>query len=217
VMNVNADIFEEQGLDYPDSYNDLFDSQYEGLKTVLPDFVVGKELGWIVKYHADERGMEPVAWMEELVDHLDFVGAENYGPAIRSVAQGEAAIDFHNFPWFASSFIQKYDSLHGVFVDPVKEEAFGGDLAINRHAPNPWEARFLASAYFETSVQRRLVTDVTDQVPARTDALDIGSMNLDDYTKRRLTTETDLLGFYELNEYSDVYKEVQGAGVLEDY
>jgi hypothetical protein len=217
VMNVNVDIFEEKGLDYPDSYNDLFGSEFAGVKTVLPSFIVGKELGWIVKFHAEERGMDPVEWMRELKNHLDFVGADNYGPAIRSVAQGDAAIDFHNFPWFASTFIQKYDSLHGVFVDPVKEEAFAGDLAIDKHAPNPWVARFVASAYFEKPVQRRLLTDVTDQVPARTDALDIESMDLDDYTKRRLTTETDLLGFYDLNEYSNVYKDIQDAGVLENF
>lgn len=216
VMNVNMNVFEEEGLDYPDSYNDLFASEFAGVQAVLPSFIVGKELGWIAKHHAEERGMDPVEWMQEMVDHLDFVGADNYGPAIRSVAQGEAAIDFHNFPWFASSFIEEYDSLHGVFVDPVKEEAFGGDLQINNEAPNPWVARFFVSAIFEKPVQRRMVGEVTDQVPARLDVLDIESMDLDDYTERRLTTETELVGFYETKEYSEVYKDIQEAGVLDD-
>lgn len=216
VMNVNVDVFEEKGLDYPDSYNDLFGSEYAGLETLFPGFIVGKELGWIAKYHADERGTDPVTWLQELKDHLTFVGAGGYGPAIRSVAQGDGAIDFHNFPWFASSFVKKYDTLHGVFTDPVKEEALAGDLQINKHAPNPWVARFFASAYFEEPVQRRMLTDVTDQVPARTDALDIESMDLHPYTERRLTTETDLLGFYELTEYTEVYQDIREAGVLED-
>ena len=216
VMNVNVNTFEERGLDYPTSYNDLFADEYAGLKTVFPGFIVGKELGWIAKFHAEERGMDPVSWLQELKDHLDFIGAGGYGPAIRSVAQGDADIDFHNFPWFASSFVDKYDSLHGVFVDPVKEEATAGDLQINKNAPNPWVARFLASAYFETPVQKRLITDVTDQVPARTDDLDIESMDLDDYTTRRLTTPTDLLGYYDLTEYTEVYQDIQNAGVLND-
>lgn len=217
VMNVNVDIFDEKDLDYPTSYNDLFGEAYAGLTTMLPSFIVPKEVGWIAKFHAEERGMDPVDWMEELMAHLDFTGADSYGPAVRTVAQGDAAIDFHNFPWFASSFIDEYDSLRGVFVDPVKEEGFGGDLAINRHAPNPWAARFLTSAYFEEPVQRRLVDEVTDQVPARTDVLDIESMDLDDYTKRRLTTETDLIGFQELTEYTEVYQDIQASGVLDDY
>lgn len=216
VMNVNATVFEEQGLSYPDSYNDLFDDAFAGVETVFPDFIVGKELGWIAKFHADERGMDPVEWFRALRDHLEFVGAGGYGPAVRSVAQGDGAIDFHNFPWFASSFIEKYDSLDGVFVDPVKEEAFGGDLQINNQAPNPWVARFFASAIFEEPVQRRMLTDVTDQVPARLDILDIESMDLDPYTERRLTTETDLVGFYETDEYTAVYQEIREAGVLDD-
>lgn len=216
VMNVNVNTFEERGLDYPESYNDLFGEEYAGLKTVFPGFIVGKELGWIAKFHAKERGVDPVTWLSELKDHLDFIGAGGYGPAIRSVAQGDADIDFHNFPWFAGSFIQKYDSLHGVFVDPVKEEATAGDLQINKKAPNPWVARFLASAYFEKPVQRRLLTDVTDQVPARNNALDIKGMDLSDYMIRRLTNPTVMIGFYDLTEYTKVYQDIQKAGVLEN-
>jgi hypothetical protein len=103
-----------------------------------------------------------------------------------------------------------------VFVDPVKEEAIGGEVLIDKHAPNPWEARFLASAYLEESVQRRLLTDVNDQVPVRTDVIDFDSVDVSDYTRRRLTTNTDLVGFYELNEYSEVFNDVKSAGVMDD-
>jgi len=212
-LPINEDMFSERGLDYPTTYNDLFDDQYEGLETLLPGYVVGGEVGWIIKHHAEQTDMSNMEWINTLADHLSFAGASSHTAAARNVAQGDAPMMFYNFPWVTSPFVSEYP-LRGHFVDPVKSNALAGPLSINKNAPKPWVARFFVSAMLEEPVQRRMINEVTDQVPVRLD-LDYSPQEPDPFTSKRLNTETELIGFYDGAQYSEVGQKAKDDGAFE--
>jgi len=212
-LPLNENYFEEQGLDYPTTYNDLLDDQYEGLTTVLPGYIVSTEVGWIIDHHADQTDMDNMEWAEALASHLDFTGASSHTAGARSVAQGDAPLMIYNFPWVVSPFVAD-QPLRGHFVDPVKSDALAGEMSINANAPNPWTARFVLSAMLEERVQRRMINDVTDQVPVRVD-LDYSAQDPDPYTQQRLNAELTTIGFYEDAEYGTVGQTAKDNGVFE--
>jgi hypothetical protein len=214
-LPLNEDIFEERGLDLPESYNDLFDDQYEGLETLIPGFIVPGEVGWVVDYHAEQTDMGNLEWIETLAEHLEFVGASSYTGAAREVAQGNAPMMFFNWPWVVAPFATDSQySLRGQFVEPVKSEAMAGPLSINTDAPRPWVARFFVSAMLEEPVQRRMIKEVTDQVPVRLD-LDYSEQDPHPYTERRLNTELVKIGFFDGAEYSEVGQTLKDNGAFE--
>jgi hypothetical protein len=214
-LPLNADIFEDRGLDIPESYNDLFEDQYEGLDTLIPGFVVPGEVGWIVDHHADETDMDNVEWITALRDHLNFVGAGSYTGATREVAQGNAPMMFFNWPWVVAPFAKDPEmSLRGQFPSPVKSEALAGPLSINTDAPRPWVARFFVSAMLEESVQRRMINEVTDQVPVRLD-LDYSPQDPHPFTRRRLNTDLVEIDFFEGGEFAEVGQTLKDNGAFE--
>jgi hypothetical protein len=212
-LPLNENYFDEQGLDYPETYNDLFDDQYEGLTTKLPGYIVSTEVGWIIDYHASERGMDNMEWMEALQSHLDFSGSSSHTAGARQVAQGDAPMMLYNFPWVVSPFVSD-QPLRGHFVDPVKSDALAGEMSINANAPNPWVGRFVLSAMLEEPVQRRIINDVTDQVPVRLD-LDYSPQNPAPYTQARLNADLTTIGFFEDGEYGTVGQSAKDNGYFE--
>ena len=212
-LPLNEDYFEEHGLDYPTTYNDLFDDQYEGLTTKLPGYIVATEVGWIIDHHASQREMDNSEWITALADHLSFSGSSSHTAGAREVAQGDAPLMFYNFPWVVSPFVAD-QPLRGHFVDPVKSDAMAGEMAINTDATNPWVARFVLSAMLEAPVQRRMISDVTDQVPVRLD-LDYSEQSPDPYTQARLNAELTTIGFYEDGEYGVVGQTAKDNGAFD--
>jgi len=212
-LPLNETYFEEHGLDYPTTYNDLFDDQYEGLTAVLPGYIVSTEVGWIIEHHAAERDMSNTEWIEALGDHLSFSGASSHTAGARRVAQGDAPLMFYNFPWVVSPFVGD-QPLKGHFVDPVKSDAMAGEMSINANAPHPWVARYILSAMVEESVQRRMIHDVVDQVPVRLD-LDYGPQDPSPYTEKRLNAELTTIGFYEDVEYGQVGQTAKDQGAFD--
>ncbi|MFC7134839.1 MULTISPECIES: extracellular solute-binding protein [Salinibaculum] len=212
-LPVNEDIFEEQGLDYPTDYNDLFDDQYEGLTMAVPGYVVSGEVGWVIKHHAAETDMSEMEWISALKDHLEFVGTSSYTSGIRAVGQGDYAMQIHNWPWVVQPFIGD-NPIRGIFPPGVKMDVLSGGLGVNANAPNPWVARFFISAMLEEPVQRAIVTDVKDQSPVRTD-LDYSSDNPDRFMKKRLNADVTPIGFYEGAKFSDVGQTAKDNGAFD--
>jgi ABC-type glycerol-3-phosphate transport system substrate-binding protein len=213
-MPVSEEIFESQGLDYPTTYNDLFDDQYEGLDMAFSGYVSPEQVGWIARYHAEQRDMEPMEWAESLMDHFNVVGVDSHSAGTREVGRGNAALMLYNWPWSAAPFVQNDDlSVRGVLTDPVKANAMEGPMLINKQAPNPWAARFLISAMLEKPVQRRMLTDVTDQVPVRTD-LDLSGLDIPEFTKERLNAELVRIGYWEGSTYASAGQEIVDTGMF---
>jgi ABC-type glycerol-3-phosphate transport system substrate-binding protein len=207
-LPVSEDVFDSQGLDYPETYNDLFDDQYEGLDIAFSGYVSPEQVGWIAKYHAEQRDMDHVEWAQSLMDHFNVIGVDSHSAGTRAVGRGDAAMMLYNWPWVVAPFVNNSDlAVRGIFTDPVKANAMEGPMMINKNAPNSWAARFFVSAMLEKPVQKRMLTDVVDQVPVRTD-LDLSGMDVPEFTKRRLNAELTRIGYWEGSEYSTAGQEV---------
>jgi ABC-type Fe3+ transport system substrate-binding protein len=214
-MPVSEDIFEEQGLDYPQTYNDLFDEQYEGLDIAFSSYVSAGQVGWITRYHADQRDMEYMDWINSLMDQFNVVGVNSHSAGTREIGKGNVALMLYNWPWAAAPFVKDPElAVRGHFTDPVKSDAIEGPMTINKNAPNPWMARFFISAMLEKPVQRRMLTDVTDQVPVRTD-LDLSGIEVDAFTKKRLNADFETIGFWEAAKYAETGQKAVDAGIFE--
>jgi len=214
VLPVSTQIFEEQGLDYPETYNDLFDDQYEGLEVAFSGYVSSGMIGWITRYHAAQTDMDEMEWIRSLMDRFEVVGVNSHSAGMREVGKGNAAMMLYNWPWAAAPFVKNEDlAVDGIFTDPAKSNATEGGLSINREAPHPWVARYFVSAMLEKPVQRRILTDVTDQVPVRTD-LDLSGIDIDPYTKRRLNANLFPIGFWESAEYSTLGQKAVDTGMF---
>ena len=213
-MPVSEEIFESQGLDYPTTYNDLFDDQYEGLDMAFSGYINPDQTGWIARYHAEQRDMEPLEWTESLMENFNVVGVDSHSAGTREVGRGNAALMLYNWPWSAAPFVNNDDlAVRGLLTDPVKANAMEGPMLINKEAPNPWAARFFVSAMLEKPVQRRMLTDVTDQVPVRTD-LDLSGIDIPEFTKQRLNADLFRVGFWEESEYATTGQEIIDTGIF---
>jgi ABC-type Fe3+ transport system substrate-binding protein len=207
VMPINEDIFEERGLDIPDSYNDLFDDQYEGLEMGLASYVVGHQAGYIMRYHAAQTEMEPNEWMRELIDHLEFVGTTG----ARRVAQGEIPVMFYNGPNTIMPFMGE-SPMYANYVEGVKGSTWKNELSINQKAPNPWLARFFVSAVLEEPVQRRILTEAPQATPGRTDLdYDIS----DPFIEKTMTTDYVALDFWEGTKYIETAAKAKENNVFD--
>ncbi|WP_135364294.1 transporter [Halosimplex halophilum] len=215
VLPVSTGTFDERGLDYPETYNDLFDDQYEGLEVAFSGYVSSGMIGWITRYHAAQTDMGEMEWIRSLMDRFEVVGVDSHSAGMREVGKGNAAMMLYNWPWAAAPFVRNEDlTVEGIFTDPAKRNATEGGLSINRNAPHPWVARYFVSAMLEKPVQRRILTDVTDQVPVRTD-LDLSGIDVDPYTERRLNANLFPIGFWESAEYSTLGQKVVDTGMFE--
>jgi hypothetical protein len=202
-MPISEDIFEEQGLDYPETYNDLFDDQYEGLDIAFSGYISPEQVGWIARHHAQETEMDHVEWAKSLMEGFNVVGVDSHSAGTREVGRGNVAMMLYNWPWSAAPFVQNEDlAVRGHFTNPVKANGMEGPLMINKNAPNTWVARYFVSATLEKPVQRRMLTDVTDQVPVRTD-LDLSGVEAPEFTKQRLNADLFRIGFWENATYSE--------------
>lgn len=212
-MAINSEIFDEQGLDYPDTWNDLFDDQYEGVETCFPSYVVPSRIGWIVRHHAEQLGMDDEEWLREMMDHLDFSGVESHTRGAREVGQGNIPFMFYNFPWTVRQVIDDLPvEIH--YPDDIQALMSSGHLAINSEAPNPWAARFLLSAALEVPVQRRILEDVDLFAPSRLD-VDYSDLDVDPYYEELLNADVSLVTFEEEGEFTGVGERVI-ANVIED-
>ncbi|EMA62892.1 hypothetical protein [Halorubrum lipolyticum] len=213
VMPINETVFEDRGLDYPESYNDLFEDQYEGLEVALPGYVVDNQIGWIIDYHAAETEMDNMEWMETLVDHLNFVGVESHSTGARSVAEGNTPMMFYNFPSTIHPLMDEYP-LRANFVDPVKGSSWKTELSIPANAPNPWVARFVLSATLESAVQRRIIHDVPQVAPGRTD-IDYAAEEPTEYMQKRMNADTINYSFEESSQFIEIGQQAKDEGVLD--
>lgn len=199
-MAINPEVFDEMGLDIPQTWNDLFDDQYEGVETYLASYVVANRIGWIINHHAEARGMEPMNWMEEMYNHLDFSGIESHTRGARAVGQGEAPFMFYNFPWTIQRVANDFPvEIH--FPDGIQALMSSGHLAINNQAPNSWAARFFVSAVVEESVQRRMVHDAGELAPGRLD-LDYSAEDPDPYMQQLLSADVTRVSFWDEREHT---------------
>lgn len=203
-MPINTEIFEKKGLDVPANYNDLFDDQYEGLPMGVLTDPVADQLGWIIGYHAEQKGMEPMEWIESLMDHFDVSGYAHHSNGGRAVAEGKEALMIYNFPWTIAELVQDPEfPLDPNFPEPTKWATSEGLTYINKNAPNPWAARLVLSASLEKPVQRKLVNEVPEITIARTD-VDLSDVEMSSYARRRLNTELDPVDFWENQEYTEI-------------
>ena len=213
-MPVSEQVFEEQGLDYPTTYNDLFDDQYEGLDIAFSGYVSPEQVGWITKFHSEETDMDHVEWGKSLMERFNVVGVDSHSAGTREVGKGNVAMMLYNWPWSAAPFVEDESlAVRGIFTDPVKANAMEGPLMINKNAPNPWVARFFVSAMLEKPVQRRMLTEVTDQVPVRTD-LDLEDVDVPEFTKQRLNAELTRVGYWENSTYAKAGQEVVDTDIF---
>jgi hypothetical protein len=201
-MGINPEIFEEQGLDYPDTYNDLFEDQYEGLETALPSYLVAAQIGWIIDYHAGEMDMGNQEWVEALMDHLDFTGFNSHTAGARAVGEGRVPLMFYNFPHTMHQFIPEL-SIEAHFPEVAPRQMSASFTSINEGAPNPWAARFVLSATMEESVQRRMIDEVTQVNPGRSD-LDYSEQDPPEHILEFLRTDARRITLWEEKEFAEV-------------
>lgn len=211
VMPINEDVFEERGLDIPATYNDLFDEQYEGLRMALADYVVSHRAGYIIRTHADRTDMGRMEWMRALIDHLDFVGTDSHSTGAREVAQGNIPTMFYNGPNTLMPFMGD-TGLYANFVENPKGSTWKNEMTINSEAPRPWAARLFVSAALEEPAQRRIVDEVPQAAPGRTD---LDYTTSDPYMKKLLTTEFNALTFEEGEKYIETGERAKEEGVFE--
>lgn len=214
VLPINEDIFEERGLDIPETYNDLLDSQYEGLDTLMAGYVAADMVGWIVRHHAAQTDMTEKEWANALRDNLNFVGTSSHTAGVREVRNGDAPMMLYNWTTVPAPFISAESPLRGVFPEDVKAFINGSPLAINKEAPNPWVARFFLSALLEEPVQRRMIHDVANQIPCRFD-IDYSTEEMDPYTEKRLTADFEPVGFWESFENARTGQRLKDTGVFD--
>ncbi|MDR5671992.1 transporter [Halalkaliarchaeum sp. AArc-GB] len=212
-MAINSEIFTERGLEYPDTWNDLLDDQYEGLETCLPSYVVPSRIGWIVRHHADQLGMDDEEWLREMMDHLEFKGVESHTRGAREVGQGNVPVMFYNFPWTVRQVMDDLP-VENHYPEGIQALMSSGHLAINSEAPNRWAARFLLSAALEESVQRRILEDVELFAPSRLD-VDYSDLDVDPYYEELFDADVSLVTFEEEGQYTAVGERVIET-VIED-
>lgn len=214
-LPINEQLFEERGLDIPKNYNDLFDDQYEGLKTtVSSSYIASDMVGWIIEHHAAKRDMSEMEWARQLADHLEFVGASSHTAAAREVRDGNAPMALYNWPTVLGPFMSEESPLRAVFPENVKGDMGGSPIAINKNAPNPWVSRFFLSAYLEESVQRRMINDVARQIPSRLD-LDYSDQDPNAYTEKRLNTPFEPVSFWDTRGTVQVGQQAKDEGIFE--
>lgn len=216
-MPVSEAVFDERGLAYPETYNDLFDEQYEGLDVAFSGYVSAEQVGWIMRHHAAETEMSPMEWAESLMDHLNVVGVDSHTAGTREVGKGNIPMMFYNWPQSAEPFVVNDEmAVRGIFPTPSPSKAIGDPISINKEAPNPWLARFFVSATLEESVQKRMFTDVRKAVPGRSDLdYDFSSMDIHPFTQRRMTTELDLIEFWDTSKVATTGQNAVDAGLFE--
>lgn len=211
-LPINEETFDERGLPYPETYNDLFDDRFEGMSMAISKrYVSTEQSGWIARVHAEKSGMDPVEWSEKLWDHLEFTGVSSHTAGARAVRDGDADMMLYNWPLVLDPFMGPDSPLRGVFPEDVKSFMAGDPVCINRHAPNTWAARFFVSAMLEESVQRRLINEVTDQIPVRLD-LDYAENDPDPYTHKRLNVDFNPVTFWESWDNVETGKKLADAG-----
>lgn len=201
-MGINPNIFENRGLDYPTTYNDLFQERYEGLETAFPSYLVASQIGWIIEYHSNQREMTNKAWTEQLLEHIDPVGFESHTGGARAVGEGRVPFMFYNFPHTMFQFIPDLP-IEAHFPDVAPRQMSASFTSINSEAPNPWEARFVLSAMMEESVQRRMVHDVPQINPGRGD-LDYSAQAPEPHVLEFLETDPEKITLWEEKEYAEV-------------
>lgn len=201
-MPVNPDVFDEMGISYPNTWNELFDDVYEDVRITLPRYIVRRHLGWIIDYHAEQRGMENMAWMESLMDHMTFEGVDSYSSGTRDVGEGNAPFMFFNFPWVITRFTADFP-VETHFPDVVPRFMSSGTLSINNRAPNPWAARFVLSATAEPVIQRSILNEVDDFTPGRID-IDYSAEEMDPETRATLEADPILVSFWDELDFSAV-------------
>ncbi len=197
-MAINPEVFEEEGLDIPENWNDLFEEQFAGVRTYLPSYIVANRMGWIIDHHANELDMDPMTWMEEMYAHLDFSGIESHTRGARAIGEGNAPFMFYNFPWTIQRVANDFPvEIH--FPEGIQALMSSGHLAINNEAPNPWAARFFVSATVEEAVQRRMVHDAGELAPGRLD-LDYTAEDPDPYMEQLLSADVTRVSFWDERE-----------------
>lgn len=206
-MGINPEIFESRGLDYPETYNDLFDEQYRDLETALPSYLVASQIGWVVGYHASQMDMSNQEWVESLSDHLDFSGFDSHTSGARAVGEGRVPLMFYNFPHTMHQFIPDLP-IEAHFPEVVPRQMSASFTSINKGAPNPWAARFVLSAMMEESVQRRMIDEVTQVNPGRGD-LDYSDHDLEPHIREYLETETKMITLWEEEEFVNIGREAR--------
>lgn len=214
---VSEEIFDDRGLDYPTSYNDLFEDQYEGLDVGFSGYVAAQQVGWIIRHHAPKTDMDNMEWIETLMDHINVVGVDSYTAGTREVGKGNIPMMFFNWPQSAEPFVTNEEmAVRGVFPDPVPSKAIEDPISINKNAPNPWVARFFVSAILEKPVQERMFTDVRKAVPGRIDLeFDYDSLDVPDFTRKRMTVNFDLIGFWEGTEIAETGQKAVDKGIFQ--
>lgn len=202
VMPINADMFDEQGLDRPDDYNDLFDDQYEGLTMVMPTDPNLTNLAWIISYHAAKTDMSEREWITSLLDRFELLKVSSHSTGAQEVTSGNAPFMLYNYASVLDGSVAD-SPLEGYFPKPVMAQSWSGPLYINKNAPNPWAGRLFVSAMLEAPIQRRIINEVPAMTPVRQD-VDYSTVDIDEYTRKRLTTEVDLLTWEEFPEYASL-------------
>lgn len=211
VMPLNKEIFDEKGLDIPNTYNDLFDDQYEGMEMAIADYVVSYRAGYIMKSHADKTDMGSLEWMRALMDHLEFVGVDSHSTGTREVAQGNIPLMFYNSPHGLTPFMED-TPMYANFVENEQGSTWKNELTINKNAPHPWPARLFVSAMLEESVQRRITDEVPQVVPGRTD-LEYSTDN--EYYQKLFSTNVKELTLVEQQPYIETAEKAKENGVFE--
>lgn len=216
-LPVSEAVFEERGLAYPETYNDLFDEQYSGLDVAFSGYVSAEQVGWIIKYHAAQREMGEMEWIESLMSDLNVVGVDSHTAGTREVGKGNVPMMFYNWPQSAEPFVVNEEmSVRGIFPDPAPSKAIADPISVNKAAPNPWLARFFVSATLEASVQKRMFTDVRKAVPGRNDLeYDFSSMDIPEFTQNRMTANLDLIEFWDTSTYAEAGQQAIDAGLFE--
>lgn len=216
-LGINPIELEKRNLDVPDSWNDLLEPQYEDVPVIFPQEPNLKRFGWIVSYHAEQKGLEPAEWFEKQVEHLDLEIVSSHTPGARFLGQGVTPLMHHNYPWVLRRFVEDLNvEVH--FPDPVPMFLSSGIVTKYINSSNPWTARFFISVLMEEWVQKKIALEVDQFGPGRLD-IDYSGIGLDEYTERTLAASVELIGWEAEQKYKtlseDVYQKVLGQPAVD--
>lgn len=203
----NTELVDELGLDVPQSYNDfLDDSQYQGMDMLIVQDPNMKRFGWIVNYHAEQKGMSALDWLSEIADTIDFTVGSGHTQVGRFLGTGKVApMMFYSYPWTVNKSELAGLPVTNQYVDNIPYFLSSGILGEVNGAPNPWGARFFLSVALEPFLQKALASEIPTFTPERQD-VDYSNLDMAEDIEERVSLfgNMDNIPFEEEQELKEI-------------
>jgi iron(III) transport system substrate-binding protein len=191
VFFYNEQVIEAEGLEVPETYDDLLDPQYQGEMLMPHPATSGtafSALSMFIELYGDEEGWD---YIERLSANMDQFTRSGRAPQ-NLVAQGEYAL---GIGFYDAVYYLRVDGfpIEPVFPEPIFGEPFSGQVV--NGAPNEERAK-LFHDYLLLEEPQRVFLDfgtysVREDLPPPEGALPLTELDVHDYDWERWAEERD--------------------------